>query len=689
MTGTGKTTKTITSSGDTLIDGVLSGYAWDGGSITYAFPTQASDYSYSGERDNGFATISAMQQNAALYAMEQSFGNAGNDGFSIEGFTNANFSAGANGTATLRFAQSTSANPTAYAYYPSTGPKGGDTWFGTQFDYRSPVAGDYAWHTMLHELGHALGLKHGHETDTFGALPANVDSLEYSVMTYRTYQGDDTSGYSYEGYGAPQTYMMSDIAALQHMYGADYTTNSGDTVYSWTPGSGNTLVNGEIAIQPGANRVFATVWDGGGNDTYDLSAYTTDVQLDLSAGSKSTFSKAQLAYLSGGPNGGYASGNIYNALLFKGNLASLIENAVGGSGNDTITGNQANNFLTGGKGNDTLNGGAGNDTAVFSGARVNYAIKKNGDGSYTVTDLRGAGFDGVDVVTQTEFLQFSDGRFIISETPTDLPPTAPILSNASFTENLRVGTLIGTLSASDPEEQALTFSVGVVKDSKGNVVSSDLFTVVNNTLLTNRIFDYEKHKFYTVELISRDPQGHQTTATGTLAVKDAVDFLSGSSRNDRLTGGVGKDVITGNGGNDTLIGDKGNDVLKGGTGNDKLIGGLGADDLYGGTGADKFIFKVIAESTVASKGRDTIFDFKASEGDKIDLSLIDASTKSGGNQAFSFIGTDSFSKTAGELRVVKLKSDTYIYADVNGDGKSDFAIHLDDPITMDKGMFIL
>src|SRR3546814_1081480 len=71
--------------------------------------------------------------------------------------------------------------------------------------------------------------------------------------------------------------MMDDIRALQHMYGADFTTNNGNTVYSWYPLNGQTLVDGAVAISPGGNRIFATIWDGGGVDTYDLSAYSTNL----------------------------------------------------------------------------------------------------------------------------------------------------------------------------------------------------------------------------------------------------------------------------------------------------------------------------------------------------------------------------------------------------------------------------
>jgi serralysin len=363
MSGTGKSLKFAKATGNSVVDSLLTGVSWSG-TITYSFPTLAKSYAYGFEKYFGFTSVSAAQKNAALFAMEQSFGPAANDGFSVEGFTNASFAPGSAGTGTIRFAQTALAE-TSYAYLPALHAAAGDIWFGTAYagtadDYRKPVAGSYAWHTHLHEL--ALGLKHGHESDVYGATPTQYDSIEYSVLSYRAYVGADIGGsYSYEQFGAPQTFMMGDIAALQEMYGADFTTNSGNTVYKWTPGSGATFVNGAVGISPGANRIFATIWDGGGKDTYDLTAYTTALKIDLRPGKASTFSIDQLAWLDGGPNGGFAAGNIFNALLYRGDTRSLIENVKGGSAGDAITGNQAANVLWGYAGNDTLNGDTGND----------------------------------------------------------------------------------------------------------------------------------------------------------------------------------------------------------------------------------------------------------------------------------------------------------------------------------------
>ncbi|MBR0556593.1 calcium-binding protein [Ciceribacter sp. L1K23] len=155
------------------------------------------------------------------------------------------------------------------------------------------------------------------------------------------------------------------------------------------------------------------------------------------------------------------------------------------------------------------------------------------------------------------------------------------------------------------------------------------------------------------------------------------------------TGNALANVITGSIIANTLKGLDGNDTLKGMEGNDKLYGGAGADKLYGGTGADRFVFTALADSTVSSSARDMIYDFSQSQGDRVDLSAIDASTRSSGNQAFSFIGEKSYSGKAGELRTVHSGGDTYVYGDVNGDKKSDFAIRIDANIDLVKGDFIL
>lgn len=401
------------------IDGLLSGYKWSG-TITYSFPDAASDYAnpYSGGSSepttSGFASAPIQMQAAINYAIGL-----------ILGYTNANIQyAGTNG-ADIMVAQSPAANPTSYAYYPGNYASGGDVWFGTAYNYSQAALGNYYFTTALHELGHAFGLKHSQEAGGPAnvAVPSAHDDSEYTVMSYRSYVGaSTTSGYTNEAYGYPQTYMANDIIALQTVYGADYATQSGTTVYTWSPTTGQEFINGvgQPADNGGAggsaNRIYETIWDGGGVDTYDLSNYTTNLSINLNPGASSVFSSVQLANLG---NGHYASGNVYNAYLYNNDARSYIDNAIGGSGNDTIVGNAIANALnggsdddtlTGGGGNDTINGGSGTDTAVYSGNKANYAITYNTiTQSFTVVDQRSGSPDGTDIITGVESFQFADG----------------------------------------------------------------------------------------------------------------------------------------------------------------------------------------------------------------------------------------------------------------------------------------
>ncbi len=372
MSGTGNTSTSVGSTGSDFVDGVLSGVAWGSSTIYYNFPSSYAPYAYSGYGTD-FMSISAMQETAAHRALNKqgyTGGNAAQDGFSIEGFTNLNIVFDAADTnAEIRIAQSDTPG-TASAWYPGPDSNSGDVWFGDNQAgypdvYRAPEAGNYSWLTMFHEIGHAMGLKHGHENGGPGstAIPSQWDSMEYSVMTYRSYEGGPTTGYTNEIWGYAQSFMMADIAALQKMYGADYSTNSGKTVYKWNPNSGDTLVNGQVGIDAGGNRIFATIWDGGGKDTYDLTAYSDDLVIDLRAGAYSKFSDVQLANLG---TGEFSRGNIFNAMLFNNDKRSLIENAKGGSGDDFILGNEAKNTLKGNNGKDTLKGEKNNDK-LFGG----------------------------------------------------------------------------------------------------------------------------------------------------------------------------------------------------------------------------------------------------------------------------------------------------------------------------------
>jgi Ca2+-binding RTX toxin-like protein len=255
------------------------------------------------------------------------------------------------------------------------------------------------------------------------------------------------------------------------------------------------------------------------------------------------------------------------------------------------------------------------------------------------------------------------------------------LEGRTVKENVKVGAVAGIFSAVDPEGGKLTYKL---TDSVNG-----LFKLVGRELVVAKAIDYEKVQWDKITVQVTDADGLSTTKTFTIAVKDLAEVLKAPSSGGVTTGGIGADILEGGIGNDTLRGLVGDDILKGAAGNDKLYGGLGADDLYGGSGKDVFLLKELSDSTVASSGRDTIFDFSVKDGDKIDLSGIDANTKTTIDDAFLFVGTKMFSGKAAELRYVQNSSGTYIYGDVDGNGNADFMIHLDDKVALQNEYFIL
>ena len=162
------------------------------------------------------------------------------------------------------------------------------------------------------------------------------------------------------------------------------------------------------------------------------------------------------------------------------------------------------------------------------------------------------------------------------------------------------------------------------------------------------------------------------------------DTLNGAGGNDSLNGQAGNDWLLGFAGNDSLSGFTGNDTLDGGSGNDLLIGGAGRDVITGGAGADVFRFTTFGDSAVGAN-RDVITDFVRAEGDRVDLSWIDANTRFAGDQAFAFIGGASFTRVAGQLRFAS----GVLQADVNGDARADMEVAIQGATTLWATDFML
>src|SRR5262245_7026957 len=193
---------------------------------------------------------------------------------------------------------------------------------------------------------------------------------------------------------------------LQFLYGANFNNNNTNTTYTFSATTGQMFINGVGQTPPTGNIIYRTIWDGGGIDTYDLSNYATNLNIDLNPGAFSNFGMqvANNRPLANGPV--FAPGNVANALLYNGDVRSLIENAIGGTGNDTFTGNRVNNVI---------DGRGGTNTFVETGIHTNYSFRQLNTGYVQIIDRRPGSPDGVDQVTNIQNVQFADGTFAISD----------------------------------------------------------------------------------------------------------------------------------------------------------------------------------------------------------------------------------------------------------------------------------
>jgi VCBS repeat-containing protein len=496
----GAVTVEVNLSNNQDIDGILWGWSWgDGGAenLTYSFPTGTAEYTDNGYvQIVGFNAFNPAQQTIVrtILANAASFSNLTFTetaaAFAVLRYANAdqvNYTddpdvAGSVGLHTLGNSGTAEANPPENGDPPFAAPYAqGDSWY-TNGVYTTPALGNFQFAAgIMHETGHNLGLKHGHVTQSghgvnFPMLPADHNSYEYSVMTYSQFPGDTGAGDNAPNH--PTTFMQNDIAALQYMYGANYgaTANNTDTVYTWSKTTGAESINGVSQGAPIANYVLTTVWDGGGTDTYDLSNYTTNLSVDLNPGqwvildttspASSAFQRANL-----GDNGAagattyFARGNIANAQIAPGSAVgesrSLIENANGGSGNDTLKGNSVANVLRGNGGNDTMDGGDGTDTAYYTGTRLQHLSTLVVAGTLTIADQRVGSPNGTDTVSNFESYRFDDGTF----NQLEVLNRAPVLSSdAGSPHNL--SELLGTSNSNSLDQ--VSGSLGFTDSNDGD-----------------------------------------------------------------------------------------------------------------------------------------------------------------------------------------------------------------------------
>ncbi|PRC13680.1 M10 family metallopeptidase C-terminal domain-containing protein, partial [Pseudomonas poae] len=199
---------------------------------------------------------------------------------------------------------------------------------GTLGGGSSPALGSHFSVTAVHEIGHAIGLQHpgnyngGGADYNSGAVYAE-DTKARTVMSY--WSEKHQKGHDFKGPN-PSAPMMDDIAAVQRLYGANHQTRNTDTTYGFNSNTEREV----LTLKSASDKPVFCVWDGGGVDTLDFSGFSQDQNINLQAESFSDV---------GGLKG--------NVSIAKG---CTIENAVGGSGRDTLSGNDAANRLKGGGG---------------------------------------------------------------------------------------------------------------------------------------------------------------------------------------------------------------------------------------------------------------------------------------------------------------------------------------------------
>ncbi len=385
---------------------------------------------------------------------------------------------------------------------------------------------------LIHETGHGLGLKHPGNYDALGGgtpspyIPENLDYRTYTVMSYNSrnfwylYPGQSQYAGVY-----PSTPMVYDIAAIQYLYGANNNYHTGDDTYRFDP------------LTP----FYLTIWDAGGNDTLDVSNFSTVCDIDLTPGHYSS-----IRYIATGTIADLYDGTDNLGIAF----GALIENAVGGSDADTLSGNNLNNMLAGGGGNDTLNGGEGNDTldggdgvdtAVFSGNFIEYIIHYDTETFlYGVLDKM-TDRDGTDSIFQIEYFTFADRSLLATDSVSDFTsPTValfspldgavdvPVNSNIvlAFNEAIQKGTGIIKLHSSSAS--------GKVVESYDVPTSTNL-TVSGNMLTLNPTADlaYRAHYFVTFDEGSiSDLAGKRYAGT------ESYDFITASPLHHTLAGNV-------------------------------------------------------------------------------------------------------------------------------------------------------
>ena len=527
----------------------------------------------------------------------------------------------------------------AWSYGDGAHPGQGDIWIEPSIATGTFQPFTYDFAAMMHEIGHALGLDHSFEGNI---IPAGYDDERYTIMSYTS----PKNVFQLIGNNPEAEYLITtpgvyDIAAVQAIYGANMEFQTGNNRYAFSPG----------------RPVYQSIWDAGGIDTFDVSAFTLGCSITLVPGTYSLL--------------GYQTELDANiGIAFN----CTIENVRGGAGDDTIVGNSAANLLRGNDGRDTISGGAGDD--VIDGGTGNDTLGGGADHDRFTGGLGddrisgGLGIDTVSYATASAAVTVSLAVTTAQNTGSagqDTLISIENLTGSAFDDTLTGGAADNLLDGGRGADSLAgglgndTYRVDTASDAVRENASEGRDTVLAS--LTYTLLDNVEN----------------LTLSGKAAINGSGNALA--------------NVMRGNGSANVLSGGDDNDQLFGGEGSDRLIGGAGRDLLTGGTGADTFQFGNGDFGGFTSSTCDRILDFNRAEGDRIDLSAVDANTvnglgNGGVNDAFVFI-TGAFGKVAGQLRAVTTAGVTLLQGDTNGDGVADICIRFEGAPALVAGDLVL
>ena len=371
---------------DALLPDEASGNAFEtllGSAHTYlyTFPTSLPSYDNNASHGVGFKAFSAVQIARAEVALNY-----------VSSIIDVHFQKTNNPGVlnTFVFANNDQTASAGFGNFPSEYMIGSDLYFDRYSENANFADGSYGALTLIHEIGHGLGLEHPFSHAQAGSssvsdppyLSGSEESTVWTVMSYND---------------SPDQYELNfsplDIAALQYIYGPSKTSRTGNDTYKLSAATPN------------------FIWDGAGLDTLDGSGLNQGASLYLTPGYWGYVGSAKAANITAAGqvtvNFGSAienlTGTSFADKLYGNELGNVLS---GGMGNDWLEGWAGDDVMVGGQGDDQLLGGLGIDTAQYSGAYANYNFS-NSANTFSVKDKR-SNADGIDVLTSVERLKFSD-----------------------------------------------------------------------------------------------------------------------------------------------------------------------------------------------------------------------------------------------------------------------------------------